>query len=398
MTADQGRAATARGAAGSHSVRWGLLLPPVRRPGEPDHSLLTLQGRSLLSRNLDFLTGRFAAAAVVRPRARGVDLGDGEPRARLVIVDAGFGMDARADATDDMSLAAALRAGLSDLGEPSFVLAADMPFPSHEAIDALLQRWDGQAAACLPAVGGELVAHVGVYHPRCLPALADAEDGAVALSSVLAALDPIVVPFPDPAPFTRLWSLADYERARRSLSPTQRPFPGPAATDARPALVAVVGKSDSGKTTVVERLLPELRRLGLLVGTVKHDAHDFEIDHPGTDSYRHGAAGSPAYTIASPHRLAHVAVLEEELPLVEIVRRFYPGYDLVLAEGYKRQAPHRIEIFRAGAGHREPLSATEPMLALMTDTDAPHEHRFALDDIEGLAAFIALRLDSLRDY
>jgi len=395
MTAEQGQAAAARGAA---TVRWGLLLPPVRRPGEPDHSLLTLQGRSLLVRNLDFLTGRFAAAAVVRPRACGVDLGDGEPHARLVIVDAGYGMDALADATDDMSLAAALRAGLSDLGEPSFALASDMPSPSHEVVDALLQRWDGQAAACLPAVGGKLVPHFGIYHPRCIPDLAGAEDGTVALSSVLAALDPIVVPFPDAAPFSRLWSLADYERARRSACPAPRPFPGPAATDARPALIAVVGKSDSGKTTVVERLLPELKRLGLLAGTVKHDAHDFEIDHPGTDSYRHGAAGSPAYTIASPHRLAHVAVLDEELPLVEIVRRFYPGYDLVLAEGYKRQAPHRIEVFRAGAGHREPLSATEPMLALITDTDAPHAHRFALDDVEGLAAFIALRLDGLRDY
>ena len=68
----------------------------------------------------------------------------------------------------------------------------------------------------------------------------------------------------------------------------------------RPALVAIVGKSDSGKTTLIEKLVPELVRLGLRVGTVKHDAHSFEIDHPGKDSWRHGQAGAEAYVIASP--------------------------------------------------------------------------------------------------
>ena len=63
----------------------------------------------------------------------------------------------------------------------------------------------------------------------------------------------------------------------------------------KPALVAIVGKSDSGKTTLIEKVVPELVKLGLRVGTVKHDAHSFEIDHPGKDSWRHGQAG-PAPT------------------------------------------------------------------------------------------------------
>jgi molybdopterin-guanine dinucleotide biosynthesis protein B len=149
---------------------------------------------------------------------------------------------------------------------------------------------------------------------------------------------------------------------------------------------------------VVERLLPELRALGLRVGTVKHDAHGFEIDHPGKDSWRHGQAGAEAYAISSPERFAYVARLDEELPLTTVARRYFGGFDLLLAEGYKRSAPHRIEVFRAAAGHREPLCAPGEALALVTDTDLPHERRFALDDAAGLARFIAARLDTLRQY
>ncbi len=166
----------------------------------------------------------------------------------------------------------------------------------------------------------------------------------------------------------------------------------------RPALVAVVGKSDSGKTTLIEKLVPELVRLGLRVGTVKHDAHSFEIDHPGKDSWRHGQAGAQAYAIASPKRLAFIASLEGEMPLAGIVERFFAGFDLVVAEGYKRTAPHRVEIFRVAAGHEAPLCAPGEALALVSDAPVAHEHRFGLDEARELAEFLAARLDNLRDY
>jgi molybdopterin-guanine dinucleotide biosynthesis protein B len=170
------------------------------------------------------------------------------------------------------------------------------------------------------------------------------------------------------------------------------------AAVSRPALVAIVGKSDSGKTTLIEKLVPELVKLGLRVGTVKHDAHSFEIDHPGKDSWRHGQAGAEAYVIASPERLAFIARLDGELPLTEIVRRYYDGFDIVVAEGYKRTAPHRVELFRVGAGHAEPLCAPGEAMALVTDADLDHEHRFGLEDGAGLAAFLSARLDLLRAY
>ncbi len=166
----------------------------------------------------------------------------------------------------------------------------------------------------------------------------------------------------------------------------------------KPALVAIVGKSDSGKTTLVEKVVPELVKLGLRVGTVKHDAHSFEIDHPGKDSWRHGQAGAEAYCIASPARLAFIARLDEELELVEIVERFYEGFDIVVAEGYKRTAPFRVELFRLGAGHSEPLCGPGEAIALVTDAGLEHEHKFGLEDGAALAAFLAARLDALREY
>ena len=170
------------------------------------------------------------------------------------------------------------------------------------------------------------------------------------------------------------------------------------ATAGKPALVAIVGKSDSGKTTLIEKLVPELVRLGLRVGTVKHDAHSFEIDHPGKDSWRHGRAGAEAYVIASPERLAFITRLDGELPLREIVARYYGGFDIVVAEGYKRSAPHRVELFRLGAGHTEPLCAPGEALALVTDAGLEHAHRFGLEDAAALARFLAVRLDALRVY
>ena len=162
--------------------------------------------------------------------------------------------------------------------------------------------------------------------------------------------------------------------------------------------MAIVGKSDSGKTTFIERLLPELIALGLRVGTVKHHAHTADIDHEGKDSWRHGRAGASAYVVSSPSQLAYVARTDEEVPLATIARRFFEGFDLVVAEGYKASAPHRVELFRVAAGHQTPLCGPGEAMALITDAPLEHEHRFALDDARGMARFLAARLDTLREY
>lgn len=111
--------------------------------------------------------------------------------------------------------------------------------------------------------------------------------------------------------------------------------------------VAVVGRHNSGKTTLVERLIAELVARGLDVGSVKHHSHaGFDIDYPGKDSYRHRAAGARETVIAAPGQMACIKSIEGELECADIVRGM-PGHDIVVVEGYRKSGLPTIEIMRA---------------------------------------------------
>lgn len=111
-------------------------------------------------------------------------------------------------------------------------------------------------------------------------------------------------------------------------------------------VISVVGKSDSGKTTLMEKLLTELKKRGHRVGTIKHDVHGFEIDHPGKDTWRHRRAGADVVVISSPTQVAMIRQVEREQTLDEIVAAV-TGVDLIITEGYKRQDKPKIEVFRS---------------------------------------------------
>lgn len=284
-------------------------------------------------------------------------------------------------------------------------MAVDIAFPDPFAVARLLPAFPGHDLA-LPAVGPHYEPLFAIFGPACLaPMKTLIEAGRHGIVEILRGLDVAEVPFNDVTPFHNVNTREAYEEAARRADGASagsnltacvaRPAERRAA---RPALVAVVGRSDAGKATLIERLAPEMVRLGLRVGAVKHDAHGFEIDYPGKDSWRLGQSGVRAYAIASPERLAYVARLDSELPLTSIAETYFAGFDLVLAEGYKRSAPHRVEVVRAGAGHETPLRRPGESLALMTDAPLAREHRFALDDAHGLAQFVAARLDALRHY
>ena len=95
-------------------------------------------------------------------------------------------------------------------------------------------------------------------------------------------------------------------------------------------IVSIVGKSDSGKTTLMEKLIAELNLRGYKVASVKHDTHDFEIDKEGKDSWRHKKAGATTTIISSPHKVAVVSDTDRDLRLSEIRDRFVLKEDIVL--------------------------------------------------------------------
>lgn len=122
--------------------------------------------------------------------------------------------------------------------------------------------------------------------------------------------------------------------------------------DRRPAVVAFVGGHDSGKTSIVVELVPRLKELGLVVGTIKHTTRDVDDDTPGKDSQRHAAAGAAVAALVTPGRTTARHLGDEEA-LAEILRREFRGCDLVLIEGYKSLSMPKIEVVRTGVPRPE---------------------------------------------
>ena len=151
-------------------------------------------------------------------------------------------------------------------------------------------------------------------------------------------------------------------------------------------IIAVVGKSKSGKTTLIERLIPEIKERGYKVGSVKHAHHGFDIDQKGKDSYRHRAAGADVVVVASPHEIAMVRKIEHDS--LDNLEAFFSDVDLVLVEGYKRTKHPKIEVFDKQS-HAAPLGLNnEDLIAFVSDdsveVDVPYYSRDQVVEISDL--------------
>lgn len=157
-----------------------------------------------------------------------------------------------------------------------------------------------------------------------------------------------------------------------------------------PPVLSIVGKSESGKTTLIETLIPELKRRGYRVGVVKHAHHGFDLDQPGKDSYRHRQAGANSVMIASPGQMALVKDMSGER--LEDLVPYFEDVDLLITEGFKRDAAPKIEVFRVER-HRQPACLDDPTLvALVSDTPLSLSvPRFAPDDTAAITAFVVSR-------
>jgi molybdopterin-guanine dinucleotide biosynthesis adapter protein len=158
-------------------------------------------------------------------------------------------------------------------------------------------------------------------------------------------------------------------------------------------VIGITGWKNSGKTTLVEKLVAHFSAMGLTIATVKHAHHEFDIDHEGTDSFRHRKAGAREVAIVSARRwaLMHELEAEEEPPLAEVLARLSPC-DLVIVEGYKREGHDKIEVRRDAFAPK--LALDDPsIIAIASGATADDEGLpwFDLDDSAAIARFILTR-------
>jgi len=165
-------------------------------------------------------------------------------------------------------------------------------------------------------------------------------------------------------------------------------------TNPLPPIITVVGYSDAGKTTIIEKLVPEMKQRGYRVGTVKHAAHGFAVDREGKDSWRHQKAGADIVAVAGPDKIA--MVINTPVETLDTLRRMMTGMDLIIVEGFKSARLPKLEVLRQ-AVHANPLFLEDPFLfALVTDVAVPPPAAnglsvFGLEDIPALADLIVAR-------
>lgn len=168
-------------------------------------------------------------------------------------------------------------------------------------------------------------------------------------------------------------------------------------------MVSIVGSSNSGKTTLIERIIPKLKEKGYKVGAIKHDAHNFEIDHEGKDSWRMTASGADMVAVSSKSKMAFVKVLNQEKNLDDLSEWLFSDVDIIIAEGYKAENKPKIEVIRHKGLLTSPL---DNLIAVVNNRPSGMSYSLPkgyetinnldMNDIEGIVSFIENRFLSTK--
>jgi molybdopterin-guanine dinucleotide biosynthesis protein B len=151
-----------------------------------------------------------------------------------------------------------------------------------------------------------------------------------------------------------------------------------------PPVVSIVGKSKSGKTTLIEKLVQELKSRGYRVATIKHIPRGVDFDEPGKDSWRHIQAGSEATVLSSPDKIVLVKPVAQEATIDEVASLLGEDYNIILAEGFKRGGAPKIEVHRKDGGAL--IEGLKKLIAIVTDEPLESRARqFSPEDTGALA-------------
>ena len=157
-----------------------------------------------------------------------------------------------------------------------------------------------------------------------------------------------------------------------------------------PPVFIFVGHSNAGKTTFVEKLLPELVQRGRRVATIKHAHHKVELDTEGKDSWRYKNAGAVMSMLVTTNALQLVADAVDRREPQQLAERFLGEADVVVAEGFSHSAGPKIEVLRRMCGKPPRCAIEDGLVAMVTDCPEvyPELPHFALDDAGGVADFL----------
>lgn len=268
------------------------------------------------------------------------------------------------------------------------VAPCDMPFPDGRIIERLLAQRNGFDAV-VPRTPEGYEPVFALYHKNCLAQMEE-----MLRRNQFRIYDfyqRINIRYLDPPELAAGW-----QRALLNVN-TPRDLARIKEEGMTPPVVSIVAKSGTGKTTLLEKLIAELKSRGYRIGAVKHDAHSFSIDHEGKDSWRLTRAGADTMLITSPEKIAMVKQNppDQEPILAETIAAYCGDLDIVLTEGFKRSSMPKIEV------HRQERSATllcrseehDPTLIAVA-SDEPLELDvpvYDLNDAAGLCELIIKR-------
>ncbi len=170
--------------------------------------------------------------------------------------------------------------------------------------------------------------------------------------------------------------------------------PAPAERANTAPVVSFVGRSNTGKTSLLEIVIREMTGRGYRVAAIKHSHHDFQMDRPGKDTWRLAAAGSQAVVISSPTRMVLIARPETELSLADIQSRIGPGMDVILAEGYKQSGVAKVRVVRDPATDDGLSGLSDVLLTVSPEYAGDGRPCFHPDDV---AAIIEILLERIAD-
>ncbi len=257
-----------------------------------------------------------------------------------------MGFETLADSFPDSARMGAIATGLKYIDSPyAFVTGADMPLLNPRIIRFLYSQrkgWD----VVVPRSSKGFEPLCAIYSRSCIAVMEERiSKGSFKILDLIADVrtriingEDLQVLDPAELTFQNVNTKKDLDECRLHLA-RMRSY-GPSA-------VSVVAKSGTGKTTMLEKIISELVGRGYRVGTIKHDAHGFDIDHEGKDSWRLTQAGGSPMVISAPDKMAMVrSHLLGEMSVEEIIFRFMTDVDIVLTEGYKSGTLPKIEIHR----------------------------------------------------